>query len=84
VSEANTRAPARDRAPARKRKTVKPLDPPATEAELNRASEVWTAAQDVMVERGFARHLWGNYPASCHEFVVLMLRTARKLEHEHE
>lgn len=59
-------------------KKVRPLKPPATEAELNRASEIWTAAQDIMVARGFARHLWGNQHSSCHEFVVLMLREARK------
>lgn len=51
-----------------------PLNPPATEAELDHAAEIWTAAQDVMVARGFGRELWGNRPASCHEFVVLMLR----------
>ena len=51
-----------------------PLDPPATEAELDHASQIWTAAQDVMVARGFGRHLWGNQHAAGHEFVVLMLR----------
>lgn len=51
-----------------------PLDPPATEAELDHAAEIWTAAQDVMFARGFARHLWGCGTAAQHEFVVLMLR----------
>lgn len=51
-----------------------PLDPPATEAELDHAAEIWTSAQDVMVARGFARHLWGCGTAVQHEFVVLMLR----------
>jgi len=51
-----------------------PLDPPATEAELNRASQIWTAAHDVMVARGFGRHLWGCQSAAGHEFMVLMLR----------
>lgn len=59
---------------------VKPLDPPATAAELNEASRCWTAAQDVMVQRGFGRHLWGNERACCHEFVVLMLRAAQNGE----
>lgn len=53
-----------------------PLYPPATEAELERASQIWTAAQDVMVARGFGRTLWGNQHASGHEFVVLILREA--------
>lgn len=57
-------------------KKPKPLKPPATEAELDRASEIWTAAQDTMVARGFGRELWGNQRACCHEFVVLMLREA--------
>lgn len=52
-----------------------PLDPPATEAELDHAAAIWTAAQDVMVARGFARKLWGCQPAAGHEFVVLMLRS---------
>jgi hypothetical protein len=60
------------------RSKVKPLNPPATEAELNNASRYWTEAQDVMVQRGFCRHLWGNERACCHEFVVLMLRAALK------
>lgn len=51
-----------------------PLVPPATTAELDHAAEIWTAAQDVMVARGFARRLWGTFPAAQHEFVVLMLR----------
>jgi hypothetical protein len=51
-----------------------PLDPPATAAELDHAAEIWTAAQDNMVARGYARHLWGCQPAAGHEFVVLMLR----------
>lgn len=53
---------------------VTPLVPAATEAEKNRASEIWTAAQDVMVARGYGRHLWGNQAECCHEFVILMLR----------
>ncbi|HEY8898915.1 MAG TPA: hypothetical protein VIM61_00670 [Chthoniobacterales bacterium] len=55
-----------------------PLSPPATEAELDRASTIWTAAQDAMVERGFGRHLWGAQQQAGHEFVVLMLREAAK------
>lgn len=57
---------------------LKPLKPPATEAELDRASAVWTAAQDIMVARGFARALWGNQRQCCHEFVVLLLREATR------
>lgn len=53
-----------------------PLNPPATEAELDRAAEIWTAAQDNMVARGYGRHLWGNQQAAGHEFVVLMLRAS--------
>lgn len=51
-----------------------PLVPAASVAELDHAAEIWTAAQDVMVARGFARRLWGTFPAAQHEFVVLMLR----------
>lgn len=54
-----------------------PLDPPATEAELDRAAEIWTAAQDNMVARGYARKLWGCQQSAGHEFVVLMLREAQ-------
>ena len=57
--------------------TVKPLDPPATEAELNEASRCWTEAQDVMMERGYGRILWGNQRHCCHEFVVLILRASQ-------
>lgn len=64
----------RTEAPGAKARRPLPLNPPATEAELNCAAEIWTAAQDVMVARGFARHLWGSSPAAAHEFVVLMLR----------
>lgn len=58
------------------RPSVRPLDPPSTEVELNRASAIWTEAQDIMVKRGFGRELWGNQRQCCHEFVVLMLRSA--------
>lgn len=51
-----------------------PLDPPATEAELDNASRVWTAAQDVMVARGFGRLLWGSQGKDCHDFIVILLR----------
>lgn len=61
---------------ARKKK-VTPLIPPATEAEKDFASRVWTEAQDVMVERGYGRHLWGNMPSACHEFVILMIRQTK-------
>lgn len=61
----------------KRKPTVKPLVPPATEAELNEASRVWTEAQDIMVKRGFGRELWGNQRRCCHEFVVLMLRVER-------
>ena len=54
----------------------KPLDPPATDAELNRAAKIWTEAQDIMVERGFARHFWGMLEHAGHEAMVLMLRQA--------
>jgi hypothetical protein len=57
---------------------VKPLHPPATEAELEFASVVWTAAQDIMVRRGFGRHLFGNQSRASNEFVVLMLRECAK------
>jgi len=59
---------------------VKPLNPPATEAEKNEASRVWTAAMDVMQARGFGRHLWGNTSGAAQDFVILMLR-AHKGEH---
>ena len=55
--------------------TPLPLDPPATEAEFDHAAQIWTAAQDVMVARGFARLLWGCGTTAQHEFVVLMLRS---------
>lgn len=53
---------------------TKPLDPPATKEELERASVVWTAAQDIMVKRGFARCLWGSQQKAGQEFVVLKVR----------
>jgi len=56
---------------------VKPLNPPATEAEKNEASRVWTAAMDVMQARGFGRHLWGNTSGAAQDFVILMLRASR-------
>lgn len=65
------------KAAATKPAKVLPLDPPATEAEKNEASRVWTAAQDVMVARGFGRYLWGNTSEATHDFVILMLRAAK-------
>ena len=53
---------------------VKPLIPPATEAEKDRAAAVWTSAQDVMVNRGYGRELWGNQSSCCQEFVIIILR----------
>jgi len=61
-------------------KTVKALKPPATKAELDGASAIWTAAQDIMVKRGYGLALWGNQRACCHEFVVLMLRAVATRE----
>lgn len=55
-----------------------PLDPPATEAEKDRASRIFTAAADVMVARGFGRHLWGNTSGPAQEMIILMLREAAK------
>jgi hypothetical protein len=68
---------ARDRRPPEGAGLSAPLSPPATEAELNEASRVWTKAQDIMVKRGYGRHLWGNQRKCCHEFVVLMLRQSK-------
>jgi hypothetical protein len=55
---------------------AKPLHPPATEAEKNRASEIFTAASDDMVARGYARHLWGNQSGAAQEFIILQIRLA--------
>ena len=53
-----------------------PLNPPATAAELDHAAEIWTAANDVMVARGFARHLWGCLRQPARDLVVLVIREA--------
>lgn len=65
--------------PKWKPETVLPLDPPASEAELEIASRVWTDAQDVMVARGFGRLLFGAQAKASNEFTVLMLRAHSKL-----
>ncbi|HSI10392.1 MAG TPA: hypothetical protein VK961_00045 [Chthoniobacter sp.] len=57
---------------------VQPLNPPATEAELERASLLWTNASDDLVARGYARHLWGCNSTPAKELVVLLLREAAK------
>ena len=57
---------------------TKPLVPPATEAELDRASEIWTAAMDDMVSRGFERKLWGYQSEATKDFTVLLLRNANQ------
>jgi hypothetical protein len=54
----------------------KPLEPPATEAEKNRAAELWTNANDDLVARGYARSLWGNLSRPAQEQIVLILRAA--------
>lgn len=53
-----------------------PLTPPATEAEKDRAAELWTLASDDLVARGYARHLWGNLGRPSQELVILILRHA--------
>jgi len=53
-----------------------PLDPPATEAEHDRASELWTLASDDLVRRGYARHLWGNLALPSKEAIIHMIRAA--------
>jgi hypothetical protein len=57
---------------------AQPLNPPATEAEVERASAFWTAASDDLVARGYARHLWGNLDRAARELVILILRQATK------
>lgn len=52
----------------------KPLHPPATEAEKDRACRIFTAASDDMVARGFCRHLWGNLSGPAQEFIILQIR----------
>ena len=56
--------------------TTKPLNPPATEAEMEHASALWTAASDDLVARGYARHLWGNLAMPAREIVILIIRTS--------
>lgn len=53
---------------------AKPLHPPATEAEKERASRIFTAASDDMVARGYCRHLWGNLSGPAQEFIILQIR----------
>jgi hypothetical protein len=68
--------------PKWKPEKVAPLDPPATEAELDLASRVWTDAQDVMVARGFGRVLFGATSKASNEFTVLMLRAHARIQAE--
>ena len=55
-----------------------PLNPPADCAERDRASRIWTAAQDIMVARGYGRELWGNWKGCAQEFVILIIRETLK------
>jgi hypothetical protein len=55
---------------------TRPLNPAPTEAELDRAAELWTLANDSLVERGYTRHLWGMLTAPAREMIILMLRAA--------
>lgn len=57
--------------------TPRPLDPPATEAEKDRAAELWSAANDDLVARGYARHLWGNLSRPAQEQIILILRACQ-------
>lgn len=57
---------------------VHPLNPPASEAELDHAAKTWTAAMDDMVARGYARHLWGCQTTPGIELVVLLLRLSKE------
>lgn len=57
-------------------KKTKPLNPPATEAEMEHASALWTAASDDLVARGYARHLWGNLAMPAREIVILIIRAS--------
>lgn len=58
--------------------TALPLNPPASEAELERAAQIFTAAMDDMVSRGYARHLWGCQNTPGIELVVLLLRLSNQ------
>ena len=58
-------------------KAPKPLDPPATEAELEEASRIWTASMDDMTARGWAPHLFGNQSRGARELTILLIREAR-------
>lgn len=55
---------------------AKPLHPPATEVEKERASQIFTAASDDMVARGYGGHIWGNLAGPAQDFLILVIREA--------
>lgn len=59
-----------------KPKHARPLHPPATETEKERAARLFTLATDDLVARGYCRHLWGNMAGPAQESFILVLRHA--------
>jgi hypothetical protein len=55
---------------------AKPLHPPATTAEKERAAAIYTAASDDLCARGYARHIWGNVSGPAQELIILIIRLA--------
>ena len=55
---------------------TKSLEPRPTEAERERAAEIWTAASDKMVARGYQRHIWGALGWPAQDMVILVIREA--------